>query len=122
MKLAALYAFIGIVFGGLIGLFAGKILTLAYGTKFSGFETALIAWVPVYILLSVTMPFESLVYTRQNFRGYYLVRGIASLGAIALTVPLVMRFAEVGAIAACAAGWFIAVTGTALLLLRDTKT
>lgn len=122
MKLAALYAFIGIVFGGLIGLFAGKILALAYGTKFSGFEAALIAWIPVYILLSVTMPFESLVYTRQNFRGYYLVRGIASLGAIALTVPLVMHFAEVGAIAACAVGWFIAVIGTALLLLRGTKT
>jgi O-antigen/teichoic acid export membrane protein len=118
MKLAILYATIGIVFGVFVSLFAGKILELAYGTKFSGFEAALITWVPVYILLSVTMPFESLVYTRQNFRSYYLIRGIASLGSLALTFPLVIWFSEVGAIAACAFGWLIAVVGTAVMLKR----
>lgn len=121
LKLAALYALIGIVFGGLTSVFATQILALAYGVKFSGFEIALIAWVPVYILLSVTMPFESLVYTRKSFRGYYLIRGIASLVALALTLPLVSRFSEVGAIASCAAGWLIAVVGTAVLLKRGTR-
>lgn len=121
MKLAAIYAVVGTGFGIFVSLFAGKILALAYGTKFLGFESALIAWVPVYILLSVTMPFESLVYTQRNFRGYYLIRGIASLGALALTVPFVIWFFEVGAIAACAVGWLIAVVGTALLLKRGAK-
>jgi len=118
MKLAALYAAIGIAFGGAVSLFSESILTLAYGQKFAGSGAALIAWVPVYVLLSVTMPFESLVYTRRNFRGYYFIRGAASLLSLALTFPLVLRFAEVGAIAACAFGWLVAVAGTALLLRR----
>lgn len=121
VKLAALYAGIGIAFGIFMSFFAREILALAYGVKFAGFELALIAWVPVYILLSVTMPFESLVYTRKNFLGYYLIRGAASLVAIALTVPLVILFSEVGAIAACAAGWLIAIIGTAVLLKRGTR-
>jgi O-antigen/teichoic acid export membrane protein len=122
MKLAAIYAAIGMAFGLAISLFAEKILAFAYGTKFTGFEAALIAWIPVYILLSVTMPFESLVYTLRNFRGYYLIRGIASLVSLALTVPLVIRFSEVGAISACAAGWLVAVAGTAVLLRRSART
>jgi O-antigen/teichoic acid export membrane protein len=121
LKLAALYALIGIAFGAIGGLFAKQLLALAYGTKFAGFETALIAWVPAYVLLSVTMPFESLVYTRRDFRGYYLVRAIASLTAVALSVPLVIWFFEVGAIAACAVGWLIAVIGTIVLLARGTR-
>lgn len=121
MRLAGLYAAIGIAFGLVVSLFAGKILVLAYGTKFTGFEAALIAWIPVYVFLSVTMPFESLVYTLRNFREYYIIRGIASVVALALTVPLVIRYAEVGAIAACAAGWLVAVAGTALMLRRGAN-
>lgn len=121
MRLASLYAAIGLLFGVFVWLFASQILQLAYGTKFIGSETALIAWVPVYILLSVTMPFESLVYTLKNFRAYYIIRGIASLAALAMTFPFVMWFAETGAIAACAFGWLIAVVGTAFLLWRSAK-
>jgi O-antigen/teichoic acid export membrane protein len=121
MKLAAFYAVIGLAFGVFVWFFAGQILQIAYGTKFTDFEAALIAWVPVYILLSVTMPFESLVYTLKNFRAYYIVRGIASLVSLALTFPLVMWLAETGAIAACAFGWLIAVAGTAFLLWRSAK-
>lgn len=121
MKLAAFYALIGLAFGVVVWFFAGEILQFAYGTKFTGFEGALIAWVPVYILLSVTMPFESLVYTLKNFRAYYIIRGAASLVSLALTFPLVMWLAETGAIAACASGWLIAVAGTAFLLWRSAK-
>jgi O-antigen/teichoic acid export membrane protein len=121
IRLAVLYAIIGIAFGALMSLFATPILTLAYGTKFAGSEAALIAWVPVYVLLSVTMPFESLVYMWKRFRGYYCIRGVGSLVALALTFPLVSRFSEVGAIASCAAGWFIAVVGTAILLQRGGR-
>ncbi|MES1155322.1 MAG: hypothetical protein ABUL48_02715, partial [Pseudorhodoplanes sp.] len=122
MKLAAIYAGTGVVFGIAVGALAPQILALAYGDRFYGFGAALIAWIPVYILLSVTMPFESLIYTRKNFKSYYLIRGIASLGALVLTAPLVMQFSEVGAIAACAAGWFIAVVGTAIMLKRGDET
>ncbi len=121
LKLAALYAVIASILGVVIGLFAESIIELAYGTKFVGFGPALIAWVPVFILLSVTMPFESLVYARQDFRGYYLVRGIASLLTLALTALLVMRFSEVGAITACSVGWLIAIAGTVVLLARSTQ-
>lgn len=121
MKLAGLYALLASALGVAIGLFAEPLIELAYGEKFAGFEAALIAWVPVFILLSVSMPIESLVYARQEFRLYYLVRCIASLIAIGLTAALVMPFAEVGAIAACGVGWFVAIAGTILLLARGTQ-
>lgn len=121
VKLAALYAIIASVLGVAIGLNAERLIELAYGAKFAGFGPALIAWVPVFILLSVTMPFESLVYARQDFRLYYLVRCIASLVAVGLTACLVTRFAEVAAIAACGVGWLIAVAGTIMLLVRGTR-
>ena len=64
------------------------------------------------------MPLESLVYARQDFARYYAIRGLASLVAIALAYPLILGFAEVGAIAACGIGWLLAVAGTAVLILR----
>jgi hypothetical protein len=66
------------------------------------------------------MPLESLVYARKDFARYYAARGIASLIAVALAYPLIVRFAEVGAIAACGIGWLLAVAGTAALILRRT--
>jgi O-antigen/teichoic acid export membrane protein len=105
------------VFGSIACLFADDLIDLAYGGKFSGFSPALIAWVPAYALLSVSLPFESLVYARQVFRSYYLVRGIGSAAAVALTVPL-MPWAEVGAIAACSIGSLIAMAGTVFILLQ----
>lgn len=121
LRLAALYAVIASVLGVVIGMLAEPLIELAYGAKFAGFGPALIAWVPPFILLSVSMPLESLVYARHEFRSYYLARGIASLIAIGLTAFLVMRFAEVGAIAACGAGWLVAVAGTIMLLARRTR-
>lgn len=117
IKLAALYAMAAGVFGCIACLFADDLIDLAYGGKFSGFSPALIAWVPAYALLSVSLPFESLVYARRVFRSYYLVRGIGSVVAVALTVPL-MPWAEVGAIAACSIGSLIAMAGTVFILLR----
>lgn len=121
IKLAALYAVTASILGLGVALFAEPLIALAYGEKFSGFQPALIAWAPVFILLSVTMPFESLVYARRDFRSYCLVRGIASVLTMALTAPLVMRFAEVGAIAACGVGWLIAIVGTLALLARSAR-
>jgi O-antigen/teichoic acid export membrane protein len=118
LRLAALYAGIAILFGALIVAFAGPIIELAYGAKFAGDSAALIAWVPVYVFLSVTLPLESLVYARNAFAPYFAVRGLASIVAIAVAFPLIRHFAEVGAIAACAIGWLIAAAGTALVLLR----
>ncbi|HEY7647264.1 MAG TPA: hypothetical protein VH858_19630 [Hyphomicrobiales bacterium] len=117
IKLAVVYAMAAGVFGSIACLFADDLIDLAYGGKFSGFSPALIAWVPAYALLSVSLPFESLVYARQVFRSYYLVRGIGSAAAVALTVPL-MPWAEVGAIAACSIGSLIAMAGTVFILLQ----
>jgi O-antigen/teichoic acid export membrane protein len=117
LKLAAFYAATAGLFGLAAGFFADELVRLAYGQKFAGFEAALIAWVPVYVLLSVSLPFESLVYARQVFRDYYIVRGIGSIAGIALTVPL-MPWVEVGAIAACGIGCLIAILGTIYILLR----
>jgi O-antigen/teichoic acid export membrane protein len=118
VKLASLYAMAASVFGTIACLFADNLIYLAYGGKFSGFGPALIAWVPAYALLSVSLPFESLVYARQAFRSYYLVRGIGSVIAVVLTVPL-MPWAEVGAIVACSIGSLIAIAGTVFILLRE---
>lgn len=118
LRLAAFYAGIGVLFGATIALFADPIMTLAYGHKFVDSSAALVAWVPVYVLLSVTMPLESLVYARNDFFRYFAVRGAASLVAIAAAFPLIAAFAEVGAIAACGIGWFLAVAGTVAVLIR----
>lgn len=117
-KLVAIYALVGILFGAAAGLGAERLLALAYGDKFAGYGAAVIAWVPAYVLLSISMPLESLVYTRHRFAGYFIIRGLASAVAIAAAFPLVHRYAEIGAIAACALGWLIAVAGTALMLAR----
>jgi hypothetical protein len=49
------------------------------------------------------------------------MRGVASLVAIAAAYPLILRFDEVGAIAACGIGWLLAVAGTAALILRRER-
>jgi O-antigen/teichoic acid export membrane protein len=118
LKLVALYALIGAAIGVVVGLGAEYLMTLAYGQKFSGYGGALLAWVPAYILLSVSTPLESLVYARKAFRGYFAIRGLASAVAIAAAFPLIAYFGGIGAIAACAIGWFVAVAGTGLLLVR----
>jgi O-antigen/teichoic acid export membrane protein len=120
LTLAGLYALVGLAFCTLAGLFADQLLAFAYGPKFSGFGNALLAWIPVYILLSLTMPLESLVYARRDFRPYFQLRGIASIVAIALSLPLLHFYAETGAILACAAGWLLAVTGTLVRVIRTT--
>lgn len=122
LKLAALYAVIGAVFGAAVFLLAERLIVLAYGAKFSGYSSALIAWVPAYMFLSVTMPLESLVYARKAFRGYFVIRGVASLVAIAASIPLILIYSEVGAIAACTLGWLLAVAGTLVFLARGTRT
>jgi O-antigen/teichoic acid export membrane protein len=121
MRLAALYAGAAGLFGLIIGLWADQIIALAYGAKFAGLGPVLIAWIPVNILMAVAMPFESLVYTRQKFGGYYVVRSIASVLAIVLTVPLVMTLSEMGAIFACAIGWLATVIGTIALFARKGR-
>jgi O-antigen/teichoic acid export membrane protein len=121
MRLGALYAGAAGLFGLIVGIWADEIIALAYGAKFAGLGPVLIAWIPVNILMAVAMPFESLVYTRQEFGGYYLVRGIASVLAIALSVPLVMSLSEMGAILACAVGWLATVVGTIALFARKGR-
>lgn len=121
MKLAGLYACIAGAFSLVAGAWADELVSLAYGTKFSGLGAVLIAWIPAYVLLSVTMPLESLVYARQSFRSYFIVRGIASVLAIALTAPLVLGLGAIGAISACSFGWLIAVAGTVWLLARESR-
>ncbi len=121
MKLAGLYAGIACLFGIVAGSWADELVSLTYGNKFDGLGSVLIAWIPAYMLLSVTMPLESLVYARHEFRGYFLVRGIASILAVAIAVPLVVAFTEIGAISACSVGWLVAVTGTIWLLARGPR-
>lgn len=118
IRLVAIYAAIGFAFAGLAALASGEIITLAYGNKFAGHGGALVAWAITYVLISVAMPLESLVYAREQFARYYAMRGVASVVAIAVAYPLILRFAEVGAIAACGVGWLFAVAGTAALILR----
>ena len=118
LKLVALYALIGATIGIAVGLGAEQLMTLAYGSKFTGHGGALIAWVPAYIFLSISTPLESLIYARKAFRGYFAIRGLASLIAIAAAFPLIINYGGIGAIAACSIGWFVAVSGTAILLVR----
>lgn len=121
LTLAAIYAVIGAIFCVMAGLFADRLLVLAYGPKFAGFGAALLAWIPVYVLLSIAMPLESLIYARRDFKRYFQLRGIASLLAITSSLVLLTTYYEVGAIAACAIGWFVAATGTLVLLIRGTR-
>jgi O-antigen/teichoic acid export membrane protein len=121
ITLAALYACVAIAFCAMAGLFADRLLTLTYGPKFADFVPALLAWIPAYVLLSVAMPLESLVYARRDFLRYFQLRGIASIVAIAVSLPLIIAYFETGAILACALGWFLAVSGTFIRLLRGTR-
>lgn len=118
LKLVLLYALIGILFGAAVAFGAEWLLSLAYGQKFAGYGAAVIAWVPAYILLSISLPLESLVYAQNRFAGYFTIRGVASVIAIAAAFPLIHWYSAVGAIAACALGWLIAVAGTAVMLTR----
>jgi O-antigen/teichoic acid export membrane protein len=118
LTLVVLYALIGGVIGIAVGLGAERLMMLAYGPKFAGQGSALVAWVPAYILLSVSTPLESLVYARKAFRGYFAIRGLASVVAIAAAFPLVAWHGGVGAVIACAIGWLVAVAGTGLMLAR----
>jgi O-antigen/teichoic acid export membrane protein len=121
LRLALLYAAVAGLLAVGVALLAEPLIRLAYGAKFADAAPALIAWAPVYVVLSITMPLESLVYARRDFRGYYVIRGLASVLAILAALPLILRFGEVGAIAACGIGWLVAVAGTVVLLKRGTS-
>jgi O-antigen/teichoic acid export membrane protein len=118
LKLVALYGVVGIMFGTAAGLGAEQLLALAYGQKFAGYGAAVSAWAVAYALLSISMPLESLVYARNRFAAYFAIRGAASAVAIAAAFPLIRWHGGIGAIAACAIGWFVAVAGTAIMLFR----
>jgi O-antigen/teichoic acid export membrane protein len=120
-KLAGIYALVAGVLCAGIACFAEPLIASSYGANYSGFGPTLIAWAPVFVLLSMAMPLESLVYAREEFRSYYVVRGVGSLAAIALTAILVGPFAEIGAIAACGVGGLVAIAGTVILLLKGTR-
>lgn len=117
LYLAVLYGGVAALFGVAIALWADQIVELAYGPKFAGLGLVLMAWIPVNILISLTMPFESLVYARQEFGRYYFLRGLASVLAIAAAFPLIVAYAEIGAIFACAIGWLVTVLGTIVIFL-----
>lgn len=116
--LVALYAAVGIAAGAGLAFGAEWLLALAYGQKFAGHGSAVVAWAVAYALLSVSMPLETLVYARKRFAPYFAIRGVASLIAIATAFPLIHSYGALGAIAACALGWFIAVAGTGAMLMR----
>lgn len=121
LAFSGFYALTGVVYCISAGLFADDLIGLAYGSKFSDAGSALIAWLPGYILMGLSLPLETLVYARRDFRSYFLLRGLASVVAIALSVPLLLYFFETGAIAACAAGWLLATCGTLIRLIRNTQ-
>lgn len=118
LRLVILYATVGIAAGAIFAFSSEWLLALAYGDKFAGNGGAVAAWAAAYVLLSVSMPLESLVYAQKRFAAYFAIRAIASLVAIAAAFPLIAAYGAVGAIAACALGWFIAVTGTGIMLWR----
>jgi len=120
LRLAGLYALAGCLFGLAISPFADSLVQLAYGPQFEGKGAVLIAWIPVFVLISCLMPMESLVYARGSFNGYYLARAAGSAVAIGLAPPLIVRFAELGALLACAVGALVAVAATLFMLYRDT--
>ena len=120
LKLTGLYTIAGGVFSLMVALFAEPLLQLIYGQKFVGAGSSLIVWGPTFILLSCTMPVESLVYARRSFAGYYIARAAGSGLAISLAAPLIFHFAENGAILACAAGALVATAGSIILLHRNT--
>ncbi len=121
LNCAAFYAVISLVYCVTAGLFANQLVALAYGAKFEGVGGALLAWLPVYVLMGLAMPLESLVYARRDFGHYFMLRGIASVLAFGLSIPLSIQYYETGAIAACAAGWLLAVGGTVIRLVRSTR-
>jgi O-antigen/teichoic acid export membrane protein len=121
MRQAAPYAAAAALFGLLIFVDPQTLILLTYGDKFVHAAPSLLAWTPVFFLLSVCLPFESLVYARQEFRRYYLIRTIGSVFALALTLPFIGWWDSVGAILACAIGNLIAMWGTLLLLQRGSR-
>jgi O-antigen/teichoic acid export membrane protein len=120
LRLVLIYAAVGIVLAGALGFAAEWLLAFAYGPKFAGHGAAVVAWAPAYVLLSVSMPLESLVYAQKRFAAYYAIRAAASLAAIIAALPLIHFYGAVGAITACAIGWFVAVVGTGLMLMRKS--
>jgi O-antigen/teichoic acid export membrane protein len=118
LKLAIPYICAAGLFGAIVSIYSSELITLAYGSKFADANTSLQAWIPVCLLMSASFPFESLIYSRNEFRRYYLVRAFASVIAVTLTVPLVLLGQSVGAILACAVGSLIAMSGTVIILKR----
>ncbi len=118
LRLVVLYAVVGVALGILFALSAEWLLALAYGPKFAGSGAAVAAWACAYALISVSMPLESLVYAQKRFAAYFGLRAGASVIAILAAIPLIQAYGAVGAIAACALGWLIAVIGTGLILMR----
>ncbi len=121
LRLVILYAAIGIALGAAFAIASDWLLTFAYGQKFAGYGNAVVAWAFAYALISVSMPLESLVYAQNRFAGYFAIRGAASVIAIAAAFPLIHGYGAVGAIAACALGWLVAVAGTGAMLMRNVR-
>jgi O-antigen/teichoic acid export membrane protein len=121
MRQAIPYAAAAALFCIIIFYDADGLIALTYGEKFAHATPSLIAWAPAFFLLSVCLPFESLVYARQEFRKYYLIRTIGSVIALAVTLPMIWEWGSVGAIIACGIGNLIAMCGTLRLLWRGSR-
>lgn len=99
-------------------VFRGQILYLAYGARFQTFSFLLPLWGLFSVILSVTLPVESLVNISRKFYSNALWRLFSALIGVSLAFALCPRWGAYGAALATALGALSALAGS-MYALRD---
>jgi O-antigen/teichoic acid export membrane protein len=109
LRTLAIYGGFGALVALVVFVAGDAIVSLAYGAKYEGFHFTLVGWAVASMVMVMTAPIESVVFTAGRMRGYMsqrLIAGVVGVTAAAVLCPL---FQDRGAIVATLIGWLVAL-------------
>ncbi|MBT9488962.1 MAG: oligosaccharide flippase family protein [Rubrivivax sp.] len=97
-------------------LWATPLLTLAYGERYATQGTLVAAWCVASVCMLLAQPVESGLYMSDRTRALFVGRAAAAAAGTGVALWLVPVHGATGAVAALAAGFFVAAVSGALQL------
>jgi len=109
--------FVSVSIACAIAFMAEPILRLTYGEATVVFASALQMWAPVFVVMAMILPLETVLFSGGLARPYALVTLISAVASLLATYALVPKLATIGAVAACLVGYSMHTIGAVALAL-----
>ena len=112
------YLSLGIVLGSLLAVVGYFLVPVLYGPDVTGHRVTGILFIIIAILITLSGPIESVVYSRGKQKQYAFSRLIAGVGATALSFALAPSGADLGGALAALLGWVLSTAGGIFIIRR----